>query len=300
MNFITFVLSLLLIFSIGTFVALEKQAGNRRLRNTYLGHVAANRKILSKWESEVYKSLRGEPSSPKKKGLHTTSEKTKKEHKIPLVNPECARLNLWPLIQEGREEHPFLYATALKFLETFYASSLFSEKPQEQALFLNDFLKKAKLAIQKNQFSMETLSLDPRFQILYYQMLKGTKQWDLLQKMGYPSLLDIVKVEEHPSKICLSHALPGPIAALFNPKAALLLYQEIHKESPPLLTRELIEKICADSHLIMLDPEVFNLIDLKNPAHAKERKTTLVAEDADTKISLRKTIYTRRESAKSS
>ncbi len=293
MNFITFVLSLLLVFSMGTFVMLEKQAGNRRLRNTYLGHSAANRKILSKWESEVYQSLKGDLSLPKKKPDPSATPKAKKESKIPLINPECARLNLWPLIQEGKEEHPFLYATALKFLDTFYGSNLFSKNPQEKAQFLNDFLKKSKIAIQKNQFAMETLCVDPSFQRLYYKMLKGTKEWDLPEKIGYPSLLDLIKAEEAPSKICLCHAHPGPIAALFNGKIASLLYREIHKDEPEPLTRELIEKICADCFLIAPDPDLFSLIDLSNASHPNKGKTTLVAEDKETQISLRKNIYSR-------
>jgi hypothetical protein len=290
MNFITFVFSLLLIFSMGTFVALEKQAGNRRLRATYLGHVSANRKILSKWESEVYKSFRTPPSPPEE-NISTPKKTEPKEVKIPQVNPECARLNLWPLIQEGREEHPFLYNTALKFLDTFYGSHLFGAKPQAKVFFLNEFLKKAKIAIQKNRFSLEKLALDPSFQLSYYKMLKGTKEWDIEQKIGYPSLLDVIKVEETPSKICLCHAHPCQMEALFNKKAGLRLFHEIHQDTSLPVTKELIEKVCAESHMTISDPDLFSLIDMGRSNHAKKGKTTLIAEDRDTQIRLRKSIY---------
>lgn len=290
MNFITFVFSLLLIFSIGTFVSLEKQAGDRRLRSTYLGHVSANRKILSKWESQVYKSFRTQ-SSPAKEPTQNPTKKEQSVIKIPQVNPECARLNLWPLIQEGREAHPFLYDIVLKFLDTFYGHTLFNEKPQAKVLFLNEFLKKAKIAIQKNKFSMEKLSLEPTFQLQYYKMLKGTKEWDIEQKIGYPSLLDVFKAEESPSKICLCHAHPGQIAALFNIKVGISLYREIHKDTSLPVTKELVEKICSESHMMMLDPDLLALIDIGRSIHAKKGKTTLVAEDSDTQIRLRKNIY---------
>ena len=291
MNFITFVFSLLLIFSLGTFVTLEKRAGDRRLRTTYLGHVAANRKILSKWESEVYHSFRGEPT-PAKTSSANAPKTEPKPLKIRPVNPECARLNLWPLIQEGREEHPILYATALKLLDTFYGHNILATKPQEKTAFLNDFLKKAKAAIQKNQFSLEKLCLTPSLQIPYYKMLKGAKQWDVEQKIGYPSLLDVIKVEETPSKICLCHAHPGQISALFSIKAGLRLYQAIHKDKSTPITKELIEKICAESHMMMLDPDLLNLLDIGRFSHAKRGRTTLVVADKETQISLRKNIYT--------
>lgn len=290
MNFITFVFSLLLIFSIGTFVTLEKQAGDRRLRSTYLGHVIANRKILSKWESHVYKSFRTPPSHSQESALIPV-KKEPKSIKIPQVNPECARLNLWPLIEGGREEHPFLYDIALQFLDTFYGHPIFNGVPQAKVLFLNDFLKKAKIAIQKNQFSLEKLTLVPSLQLQYYKMLKGTKEWDIEKKIGYPSLLDIIKVEETPSKICLCHAHPAQISAIFNVKTGMRLFKEIHEDTSLPVTQELIEKICAESHLMMIDPDLFLLIDLGRSNHFKKGKTTLVAEDRDTQIQLRKNIY---------
>ncbi len=289
MNFLTFVFSLLLIFSLGVFVSLEKQSGDRRLRSTYLGHIAANRKILSRWEGEAYKAFRGTTKSVAKPKTQSQN-KTPQKKKVPPVNPECARLNLWPLIQEGREEHPLLYDAAIKLLDTFYGPSLFAGKPQTKALFLHDFIKKAKIAIQKNQFCLEKLSLDPSFQVQYYKMLKGTKEWNLEEGLGYPSLLDMIKVEEAPSKICLNHAHPGQISALFGIKAGHLLYHEIHQDPPLSVTKDLIEQTCAKAHLIVFDPDLLSLIELEKSCHATTKKLTLIVKDGE--VTIRKNIYT--------
>lgn len=290
MNFLTFIFSLILIFSLGTFVTLEKQAGDRRLRSTFLGHITANRKLLSKWESETYQTFRSRPNPPSEQ-LSSSTKKEPKPAKTPPINPECAKINIGPLIQEGREAHPFLYEITLKLLKQFYGASIFDNKPQLADPFLTVFLKKAKEAMEKKTFSLEKLSLEAPIQWQYYKMLKGTKQWDQGQKIGYPSLLDMVKVEEKPSKICLSHAHPGLIALFFGDKAADKLYQQMHGENSSPITKEAIEQACSESHIAILEPAIFDFLELRQPSHAKDKKTTWIAEDQTTKISLRKNIY---------
>ena len=289
MNFITFVFSLLLIFSFGTFLTLEKQSGNHRLRATYLGHVAANRKILSQQMSETYQSLRGQPKVLVEKTAADKKEPT--IHPIPEINPECARINLWPLIQEGKERHPFLYEVAVNMLDHFYGSNVFKDSPQTKTVFLNAFLKKAKVAIQKNQFCLEKLALDPSLQMHYYKLLKGTKEWKAEQKIGYPSFLDVFKVDETPSKVCLLHAHPGQIMAILGSKVGKLLFSEIQAQDSLPISRELIEKVYAEAHLMTPDPDLFTLIEMGRPAHPHKGKTTLIAQDHDTHISLRKNVY---------
>ncbi len=290
MNFVTFVFSLLLIFAFGTFVVLEKQSGDRRLRETYLGHVLANRKILSEWESKTYHSFRSIPKETDKKE-HTQERKPKQED-APEINPSCARLNLWPLVQEGREKHPLLYDMALKLLDSFYGMTLFKNKPQEKGLFLNAFLKKAQDAIQKNRFSLEKLSIDPTFQASYYKMLKGTKTWKPKEEIGYPSLLDVIKVDESASKVCLCHAHQGQIMALFGKDAGKLLYDEIHKEDGPVPTKELVEELFAKSHKTAPNEEFFDLLEMGRQRHLERGKTTFIASDDASGITLRKNIYT--------
>lgn len=285
MNFVTFVFSLLLIFAFGTFVVLEKQSGDRRLRKTYLGHVLANREILSKWESKTYKSFR----SPKKEAVKKETQPNQRE--LPEINPNCSRLNLWPLVQEGKEQNLALYEMTLKLLDTFYGKSLF-ERPEEKAIFLNAFLKKAQEMIQKNQFSLEKIAMDSAFQTRYYRMLKGTKTWIPEKGVGYPSLLDVIKVDEAPSKVCLCHAHQGQLIGIFGQKAGTLLFQEIHTEEGQVPTKEFVEEVFSRSHQLALNEEMFDLLEMGRHRHLEKGKTTLIAADDASGISLRKNIYT--------
>ena len=288
MNFLTFIFSLLLILSFGTYAAIEKQAGDRRLRATYLGHLKANRKVLSKCEMEAYSSYRSVLKPPSDKEKEIGAPHIVKAPEVPRINPECARINLWPLIKEGPEEHPFLYETAAKLFKTFY-SSLFENRPRAEYSFLDHFLKIAKK--EDLPIALEKLSVGEAWQHIYYKMLKGTKEWSLKDGIGYPSLLDSISIEEAPSRICLFHAHPDQLAVLFGPKAALKLFAEMHQKNPPPISKDLIERVCSESHLMVPDPALYGLIEIGRSRHRKKAKTTFIEEDPETHISLRKNVY---------
>jgi len=295
MNILGLVFSLLLILSYGFYACWEKQSGAARLRGTYLGNQIVNRKILNRYESEVYERLR------RKKTDGAIKETAEKESQPPLnakipLNCDCAKINLWPLIQEGREEHQVLYEMAAKLLRTFYTRGLY-DKPRLEYRLLDAILASSKSALQKKTpFALEKLSLgDESLQLVYYKMLKGTKEWDLRSEIGYPSLLDYIKAEQTEEKICLFHAHPDLIGVFFGIKAAQKLFAEMHKENAISLTREAIEQICGEFHLVSLEPELFNLLEIGRTNHPIG-KITLVEQDQETHVSLRKNVYLRENS----
>ncbi len=296
MNVVGLVFSLLFILSYGMFACWEKQIASIYLRKTYVGHQKVNRKILNRYQSTIYDNCPGKSkpeapkpkSSRKKKPKKKTADEEKKEFD---PNPECARLNLWPLIQEGRENHPLLYELATRMLHTFY-TPLIADKKQFETSFLDALLLAAKLTIQEEApFALEKIDLkDPDLQRIYYKMLKGTKQWDLSAKDGYPSLLDYMKAVPSPEKLCVFHAHPDMITVLFGPKVASNLYMEIHRKKAPLLTRELVQHLCSELHQLAIDEALFELLILGCPHH-DEIKKTFIARDADTGVSLKKMLY---------
>lgn len=268
MNFLTLVFSILLLLSFGTYVSLAKEAESRRLRTSYLGHIQAERSLLSKYEQAIYRSL---PSIPKEKKEQKSKSSKKAETKQLLsFNPPCARLNLWPLVQEGKELHPYLYETALRLLQTIYGKTL--PHPKE---FLDLFLKKAKKGMEHPRFSLETLDLgDP----VYYTLLRGTKNWST--ERGYPSLLDLVQIEESSSKICVCHAHPRLLTALLGEKKGFSLYEELHKEHPGIPSLELYDRLGIRA----------DFLSMGRPSHRKQSSTTLLAQDDAKMVSLRKTM----------
>jgi hypothetical protein len=283
MNILGLVFALLLILSYGFFAAWEKHTALHRLQSTYLGHERASRTLFNRYQSEVYRRLRSEKKPP------SNTQKKKTASLKPRLNPECAKLNLYPLINEGRESHPFLYEMAAKMLRLFYSKPLFGSRPRFEYSLLDQILTAAKVAQQKEGFALEKLEL--KDQITFYKMLKGTREWNLKEGIGYPSLLDYLKMEKEEEKICLFHAHPDLIAVLFNLKAADKIYMKIQEEKT--LSKETIERLCSEAHLIALDPALFEMIHTSSPSHDPPLKKTFVAEDASSQVFLKRSIYIR-------
>jgi len=286
-NFLGLVFSLLLIFSFGTLVLLEAEWGDRRLHSTYLGYVSANRKLFAQYEQQNYRSISGTLALSSSTGKSKTPSSQPKIVSQVRINPECARLNLWPLLQE---EDPNLYAMTLQLLESCYSSFFSQEDLKKAPLFLKAFVKELKRAHAQGAVCLEKLNLGLSFHKMYYAMLKGTKEWDPYLKVGYPSLLDLVKVEENPSKLCLAHAHSGVCMALFGPKVGALFYEKVHQEPTAVRSLEWMEQIYLSAHQLMGNEKMFELLELNNTIHRKNKKITLVADDPDLHVSLRKTL----------
>lgn len=295
MNVLALVFSLLLILSYGFYACWEGQLASARLRKTYLGHEKVNRKILNQYESEFYnhhlkKGKGAAVESPSDESSSDSDEEGPAQESTPKPippNPECAKLNLWPLIQEGRESHPILYDLVIKLIRTFYGAFECDERS-----LLNELLAAAKRTLQTQApFALEKLDLDdPDLQRLYYKMLRGTKKWDLASGVGYPPFLEYVKAAPLEGKTCLFHAHPDLIAALFNQKFAFRLHEEIHQKKGTALTGEFLQTLCRELHQLSIDPKFLELFQLGHPFH-HDLKKSFLAEDAATDISLRKSVY---------
>jgi len=292
MNVIGFVFCILAVLSLGASLALEKQVSAHRLRSSYLGHIAASREILDQTTSEFYASLKCQPGSEKKwQGeKKSASQNTTPPPPPPPINPFCARLDLTLLIEKGLEEKA-LYEAAAKLLRIFY-KDLF--EGQAETKFLDALLKVVRLQIAHQEFSgLEKVSFkDPHFQMVYYKMLKGTKKNDVLRGIGYPSLLDYVKIESAASKICLRHAHPNLLSVFFTAKGGTKLYEAIHTPKAPPVTKETIERICQEVRAPLLSPELFDLFEIAK-GHDAPKETTLIGEDTGSRISLRKVVSIR-------
>lgn len=283
MNVLGLVFSLLLILSYSFYACWDKHIVSSRLRSTYLSHETANRKLLNSYQSEVYAHM-----GHKKKTESDTRTKPIKPNlkppktKKPEPNPDCAKLNLWPLFEEGPEAHPVLYELAAKMIRTFY-----STQKQFEYRLLDALLKGGKEAIQnQSHFALEKIDLhDTDLQHFYYKMLKGTKKWSLDAQVGYPSLLDYVKAHPSKDKLCLFEAHPDLMAACFNLPLAKKLYAELHKKPPTLLTKELIDRLANETHQIAISQEVLELFELSNTSHEGHKKT-FIAEQGE--VSLKK------------
>ncbi|MBX7066501.1 MAG: hypothetical protein K1X28_04665 [Parachlamydiales bacterium] len=289
MNVLGLVFSVLLILSYGYYALLDKHAAGIKLRNAYLSHYEANRKVLNQYESQFYNhALKRAKTQTRSEEMQERQEAGEEiNEKEPELNRECARLNLWPLIQEGKEAHPVLYELAAKLILTFY-EPLHPEEKRFEYRFLNLLLASAKKSVQdEKKFALEKIVLlDPEMQKIYYKMLRGTKKWDLREKTGYPPFSEYVKAEPSQEKICIFHAHPDLLTVIFNPKMAWKLHTEIHRQDGSPLTRELLERIAGETHIFTIDQKLLDLLQLSGYQNHEDQKKTFIADVGG--VSLRK------------
>jgi hypothetical protein len=291
MNILPFVFAVLLILSYGASASFQSRIESRRNQKAHLGLRKTELNFLRHSEAEHYKELPGIAVKIKKEKPAATRVRKQNESKPIPINPVCCRLNLYPLLDDGRNKHPNLYETAAKLLRTFYSTALFSSEKGFEYKLLDAIVCAGKSSL-KEEFSLpiETLDLnDPQLQDIYYTSLKGTKKCSLGRK-GYPPLIDYLKIERKDEPICLFEAHPHMLTVFFGQKTAKIVYETLHDGQKQSLELDAIIQISNDPQLAFIDPEVWKLLNFKRPTHASASRRTFVAEDAETGISLRKEI----------
>jgi hypothetical protein len=288
MNILGLVFSLLFLLGLGFHSMWNKYLGASRIHSAYIGHQRAHRKILEKYESQIYAEVRSKPKEKRNLAKNTKGEEPRsskeKAKEFPEINASCARINLYPLVADGREAHPFLYELVAKTLRTFYSKQLFGKEKKMEYRLLDSILH----AAQKEKTPvLEKLHL--KEQILYYKLLKGTKKWDITAQQGYPSLLDYFSLDQTEKKICLYHAHQNLLSILFGEKGGKIVYNELNKKDTPPITKEYLEHLCSEAHLVQPDAALFELIQFGHPHHEK-LQLTFVSTDEKSQVFLRVSI----------
>lgn len=292
MNILPFVLAVLMILSYGVSASFQSRIESRRNQKAHLGLRKTELSFLRNSEQAQYDELPGIPVKVVKQQTasnSTVQEPIEKEPEQP--NPICSRLNIFPLIDEGRNKHPNLYETSAKLISTFYSTALFGSEKGFEYKFLDAILAAAKRTL-KEEFVLpiETLDLkDPKLQAIYYTTLKGTKKCSLGKK-GYPPLIDYLKIERKDAPICLFDAHLNMLTVFFGKKTAQIVHKTLKDGQKQSLDLDTIIQLASDPMLASVDQEVWKLLNFKRPTHGTASRRTLIAEDAETGISLRKDI----------
>lgn len=283
MNLLSLVMGLLLIFTCTFSFSLSKAMLSHRIAKTYEAHGIASRKIRNSYENLCYRRLRGE--TKEKEAPKSKKPAHRENKKIELANLECARINLWPLILDGKEKHQILYETAAQILRSLYSANVLPKEPRFEYRMLDAILIAARDA-QSNRpaknlllekLCLKDLRVKPVYtlQSIYYRMLRGTKK--MTGEQAFPSLLEYMAIEEQESRICIHHASIELLRSLFGPQAGAALYQEIRETENPL-TQERVQEICSKNGKIGMDEEFLKLFDWHAARHHGSGQKTIVRE----------------------
>lgn len=231
MNILFFVSSFLLIFALFSAHVLKNSLFLETEERCSRGYVRSHIMLQNRYEKYKYKlfhqaSIRrvtkGDQQEELKQAIHPTFRSHRKE-KNP---PHIAKFNLAPLLesQEGQPKS-LAYQTAAQFLERLYGHTFFWQEAQKKDSRLSHALLDAMLT---SSYSGEDVSSvaemfpqDADLQKIFYKMLKGTKNYHLKEKQGYPPLEDFFRIDyQEKSAIFFSYAPYPLLCALFQEKVA--------------------------------------------------------------------------------
>lgn len=285
MNLLGFVAALLLMLSL--FIASLCQEANRtsKLQSSYLSYCNAARSAQNQFEFAYYKSLRKprakteeQNTQPAEKNPLANKEKTKQEKWENM--PECARLNIFSLLQGSDQKSSERYKLFQKILHTLYKSA--SADPLIEQMILAAHEKKEDLFLSQIKLK------DPSLQSLFYHMLKGSNAH---AKESYPSLLDYIKIDpdEAKEKICLACADLAMLTALFGEKTAKKLCQEkTHPMERLSLTKAELEQILLHENQPLPVEDFWNLVRFSHP---KKKNTTITLNGHGDHLTFKKQCY---------
>jgi hypothetical protein len=214
MNILSFVSAMILLLSLAIFASFEQSRVTRINLISQQGYCEANRSVSNLYERFLFKSLGGKSTVQRKVG-QTSIKKKEEESKPPKINQACARLNIWPLLHAKKGGEKLLRAALTSLLHNLYEF----DSPHSAERFVDEWVDVLKWSIEAYPHAIPLEKVSFRNQTrreLYYKMLKGN---------GCPSLLELVKVESSPSKICPTHATATLLTGLMGAQKAQQFYR---------------------------------------------------------------------------
>ena len=288
MNILPTVFSILILLALGSFFCLEKFSSSHKLHQTQITQELLHRKILNSWTQNNFKNLKTKTKKIKTQTLKNKSaeKKLKKQNSI---NPECSKINLWPLISTSSLTEPHLYKISLQMIHNIYGSKIFANTAEEKHFF-DALIKAGKKQSKNGPIALEKIQIGSEFASIFYSLLKGNSP-QLCE--NYPSFLDIFTNDANPSKICMKHANKIIFQGLFSDKGSSI-YNLFHAKNEIKISLEAFLDILSSQHVMFIEPEILDFLDLEGSFHPTLKKKTLQSKDQKTFLTLRKNLYSNR------
>lgn len=216
MNLLSFITTLLLIFSITASFMLKQHKDTSLLKQSIDGYYKAYFLTENNIQKHLYKIQKAEKKTPLPKASFPKKTVQNEEPKksslkrddksgVKKIYP-CAQINVTPLLKKGKEEI-YLYDLMNKLITSLY--------PKKFHQILDKLLSNYKNS------SLQTISFNKESdRKLWYQMLQGTKFYDFEKKIGYPSILEFIYLgKDVPQKLCICKMPKELLSVLFKEKA---------------------------------------------------------------------------------
>ena len=290
MNILAFVIGILMIFALTTNTLFKKRISDDILSNSFSGYMVASRKAYNESEIACFKNIRTKPIE-KKPPLSTSNTNSNANEKSRNINSQYAKINIYPLVFEKKENHKELYKLTASMIKTLYSNQVFYTNRFEYQLLDNIILAFQNQIKKKKELNFANLTLRKQnTQKNYYRILKGTKFYDFEKKTGTPSLLDFVKFENSKLKIPMKDASKELLVSCFNENIANEIQILQKQKNLKNLTKTAVLDICQKRHF-KIDEKVINFFDFSNRINIFKEKI-FVGIDKKTQIKVTRKVTT--------
>lgn len=269
MNILPFVTIFLILLATLSYNSLDKGKLLRYEKETALGYMRAEKTLLNKIHRVAFnKAPKKKEASDKPK--EPTEKETQPSHLIRGIY--LVKMNLSPLFKEDCPD--IVKTTFFNLLKTYYGHSSFLEPSTLDFTiksFIKHFIESGKEKIhqykeaKEDLFSIKLSQFHPKPNLenhIFYKMLKGTHQYNLEEKEGYPPFEDVFCLEEKkPLKILHFPSLPSAmLKALFGePLTKSILEKEA--AIPSISTAPVVK--------ILSEQELLDLVHKKSPSETE-------------------------------
>lgn len=297
MNILPFVIGMLLLFVMLSSSFIHEQKNLSTIESAYSAFGKTNRLLLSKIEQDRFRSL-PEKKTPNEDPKESSEEQEEKDvskdfvsfRSKTLCDVEASKVNLNGI---HKDNTPIAYETAANLLVTLYGHTKFFPKDDDRLPYkiLDSLL--AQCQKTKGQ-KIEDLYSKDDIDTVWYKIFRGTKNYNLQKKIGYPPLHHFFTVQPQQNRaICFLKASSIILEAHFGEKIVYRLLEkekqkwEESKHKKQALTKKELQHFLQESF-----PQEFGENDFSQDlgfTHWKSEKKRYYVQDEKTGISLEET-----------
>ena len=294
MNILPFVIGMLLLFVTLSSSFIHEQKSLSTVESAYLSFGKTGRLLLSKMEQERFRSL-PEKKNPQQEDKETPSEEEEKKTVKDFVSfrikklcdVEGSKINLCAV---HKENTPIAYETSAKLITNLYGhTKFFSESGENLSYKILDSLLSQSQKIKGEK--IEDLYPKENIDTVWYKIFRGTKNYNLKKKTGYPPLHHFFTLQPKQNRaICFLKASKPVLEAHLGEKVTFSLLEkekqkwEETKHKKQALTKKELQEFLQGSY-----PQETGEKDLVQDlsfTHWKTEKKRYYVQDEKTGISL--------------
>lgn len=286
MNILPLVSAFIILFAIGSYTFLHSVRAAVQEKFHYTGALAVERTFASQIQNEIYKDQKGKGDDSDEKTDSKKNENKKFESpRDDRSKYNNRKINIKKL--SAAQGNPQLEKVVLTLLRDIYGQTAIYTPNLEHEV-LATLIATLKLHPSVNSFEELLPKISSGSTALFYKLIKGTQDYELRTKKGYPALGDFLSLEGKPTKPINFYTAYRPVlSAVFGEKICeLILIEEQRKWEIDHKTKHLT-KAELDAFLKKIQQNLSDYEPLLQFSNSADKTSQEIVKDTSSKMQIR-------------